>query len=294
MFHADYSTFNSEEVAWYWHGGQVLEPNTANMLVGQFYAFYMTCSQEVYTVPCRKAPTEIKAQTNSYAPGPTRSMSVPSETTLIVHKLSLVTLKKNHQCLHWTGQVRGNFKSRFGDYIRNTHFSQGVMKSAYDIYLELQRLCIAAYFLKAFFKHVKHCGVDVHTRTISLDFADAWLGEETGSPSQASGTSKIDASTKAIHAFAHFGHSNKGLVIADIQGMNSGISGFGPEIATFTRDNKCGTICKSPGVDQTIVLGNTLETKETFSRSHSPSDVPAPPIRERSESPAAPDSEMTA
>ncbi|KAJ7818898.1 hypothetical protein B0H14DRAFT_2600986 [Mycena olivaceomarginata] len=104
--------------------------------------------------------------------------------------------------------------------IRDDHFGHGAMKNAYhfktsdgnalvsdgdsimapplsvadnreQIYLELKRLTIAAYFLKAFHRHAKHCGVDVYA---ALSFADAWLGQETNQPSVASGTSKIDAS----------------------------------------------------------------------------------------------------
>ncbi|KAJ7482209.1 kinase-like domain-containing protein [Mycena galericulata] len=132
-----------------------------------------------------------------------------------------------------------------------------VLDNRTQIYLELQRLGIAAYFLKQFFRYAKRCAVPVHSAIV---FADAWLGQELNRPSQASGTSKIDAShegitwlveskratmvehytftlnhqslrqdlcAQTIHAFAHFvyGHSNKAMVIADIQGTLSNVDG---------------------------------------------------------------------
>jgi hypothetical protein len=45
-----------EEVTFRWHGGILLEPNTANMTLGQFYAFYSTPSRApIYltTVPAQ-------------------------------------------------------------------------------------------------------------------------------------------------------------------------------------------------------------------------------------------------
>ncbi|KAJ7797902.1 kinase-like domain-containing protein [Mycena olivaceomarginata] len=328
-----------EEVTFRWHGGILLEPNTANMTLGQFYAFYSTPSRApIYltTVPTQwktmakqgKTPTVffgIFTLRQNFGRGSaddsdddmgsclritssvagrkrTRTLSSTSEganrdygankhcnsSAITVHKVSPVTLKKI-VCIvdHTTGvpdfeesldEISGN--------IRDSHFGKGAMKYAYDfksmdgqalvakrfyrisdsdqmgppitvlenrtqIYLELRRLMVGAYFLKQFFMAAKRQGVDVYT---AIEFADAWLGQEIQViPTKASGAAKVDdthegitwlvetkrATTvehftftlnhqtrrqdlcaKTIHAFAHFtyGNSQKSIVLADIQG----------------------------------------------------------------------------
>ncbi|KAJ7735776.1 kinase-like domain-containing protein [Mycena metata] len=178
-----------------------------------------------------------------------------------------------------------------------------------QIVLELQHLASASNFLKEFFHHAKECSVNVHA---AIAIADAWVGEEILHPSVASGTSKIDAThggltwlvegkrpttvehftftlnhqtrrhdlcAQTIHAFAHFvyGHSNKHIVIADIQGTpahingqdmmvlldpmthaasgDSGIGDFGkPGIQTFIRDHKCGDVCRALDLEKSVPL----------------------------------------
>ncbi|KAJ7794898.1 kinase-like domain-containing protein [Mycena olivaceomarginata] len=334
-----------EEVTFRWHGGILLEPNTANMTLGQFYAFYSTPSRApIYltTVPTQwktmakqgKTPTvflELYIDSTAFTLRQnfgrgsaddsdddmgsclritssvagrkrTRTLSSTSEganrdygankrcnsSAITVHKVSPVTLKKI-VCIvdHTTGvpdfeesldEISGN--------IRDSHFGKGAMKYAYDfkstdgqalvakrfyrisdsdemgppitvlenrtqIYLELRRLMVGAYFLKQFFMAAKRQGVDVYT---AIEFADAWLGQEIQViPTKASGAAKVDdthegitwlvetkrATTvehftftlnhqtrrqdlcaKTIHAFAHFtyGNSQKSIVLADIQG----------------------------------------------------------------------------
>ncbi|KAJ7089460.1 hypothetical protein C8R44DRAFT_751465 [Mycena epipterygia] len=94
-------------------------------------------------------------------------------------------------------------------------------------------------------------------------------------------THRQDLCAQTIHAFAHFvyGNSNRNVVLADIQGTpahqngrdllvlfdpmthtpagDSGIGDFGPKgIQSFIHDHKCGDVCRSLGLHESIVLEN--------------------------------------
>ncbi|KAJ6556996.1 kinase-like domain-containing protein [Mycena vulgaris] len=388
-----------EEVTFRWHGGVLLELNTANMTLGQFYAFYSTPSRApiyLVAVPAswksmakqNKGPTiwlelyidsaafkvrfnalnsaqgsscvtSVNSMMNSALTsvvrkralsstseganrdhdsnkrtnaGPMKSMFLPSSSTsLAVHKRSAVMLQK-FICVAdpITGQTE--FESSgtvVSGAIRDTHFSEGAMKSAYDfktnsgqalvvkrfyrisdqddhdmaasitvlenrdqIYLELRRLTLASYFLKAYFLHAKRQGVNIYT---AIAFADAWLGEETRITwlvetkrsttvehftfTLNHHTHRQDLCAQTIHAFAHFvyGNSNKNVVLADIQGTpahlngqdvmvlfdpmthtpagDSGIGDFGAKgIQSFIHDHKCNDVCRSLGLDESVIL----------------------------------------
>ncbi|KAJ7144011.1 kinase-like domain-containing protein [Mycena epipterygia] len=148
-----------------------------------------------------------------------------------------------------------------------------------QIQAEAARLTVAAWFLKAFFKHANNLNIAVD---YNLAFAEAFLGEETDRPSPASGLNeshKKDLRSRTIHAFAHFvwGHSNQMLVLADIQGTPelvgqkdgmvlfdpmthtkngaSGVGDFGiTGIESFLRDHICGDICLRLRLDKTAPL----------------------------------------
>ncbi|KAJ7512434.1 kinase-like domain-containing protein [Mycena galericulata] len=423
------------EVTIRWTGSLLLEPNTSNMLLGQFYAYYSVPSRSsIYlaTIPlmwksaCKatKGPaiwielyidslavrffvhhpvqaathsalyshSQVNKRIDALSQTPTSLSSMNSmigsafQSTVrkraLIHQRSSVTLKKII-CVTdaTTGEVEFEETSaQISGGIRSNHFSKGAMKYAFDfkttsgealvvkrfyrisetnensmappvtvldnrtqIYLELQRLSIAAYFLKQFFRHAKRCAVPVHSAIV---FADAWLGQELNRPSQASGTSKIDAShegitwlveskratmvehytftlnhqslrqdlcAQTIHAFAHFvyGHSNKAMVIADIQGtpsnvdgrdilvlfdpmthtpagqvtcFNSGIGDFGLEgIRSFICDHECGDVCRSLGLDQSMLL--VERSKSSSPTGHRDSPTPPIPEEHRFESP---------
>ncbi|KAJ6460795.1 kinase-like domain-containing protein [Mycena vitilis] len=391
----------NEEVTFRWHGSRLLEPNTANMTLGQFYAYYSTASRaQIYltgniptawkaTLKSTKGPaiclelyidskmvrtlfmsrTVNGAETASKRPGeilnhpsharisnfssaPMRSMFLPTSSIQVQQRFPVVLKKISCVADASTGEVQfQDMAETIHGTIANTQFAQGAMKSAYSlttgsglslvvkrfycitevkegamippisiadnrkqIYLELQRLTIGAYFLKAFFRQAVRSGVTVYT---AIKFADAWLGQELNRPSVASGSMKIDSSqegitwlvedkrattvehftftlnhqtrrrdlcAQTIHAFAHFvfGHSNKNVVFADIQGTpthidgqdmmvlfdpmthtptgDSGIGDFGREgIRTFIRDHECGDLCRSLGLDTSIILADDQE-----------------------------------
>ncbi|KAJ6473885.1 kinase-like domain-containing protein, partial [Mycena sanguinolenta] len=167
-----------------------------------------------------------------------------------------------------------------------------------QIQAEAGRLSMATWFLKAFLKHAEDLNVAVDTK---LAFAEAFLAEELKFPSPASGIKEIgpespgmtwlveprrssivehftymlshklhkkDSRSATVHAFAHFvwGHSNRTLIFADLQGTpalvghkdgmilfdpmshtktgDSGIGDFGIQgIKSFFRDHICGDIC---------------------------------------------------
>ncbi|KAJ6470740.1 kinase-like domain-containing protein [Mycena vitilis] len=195
-----------------------------------------------------------------------------------------------------------------------------------QIQAEASRLATAAWFLKAFFKHAHELNISVDN---NLAFAEAFLAEEIKLPSPASGVKEIgpdspgltwlvelrrslfvehftftlshkmhkkDLRSGTIHAFAHFvwGHSNRTLVFADLQGKHwalglkakysqftegspalvghkdgmilfdpmthtkngdSGIGDFGLEgIKSFLQDHACGEVCRRLGLDATAPL----------------------------------------
>ncbi|KAJ7752502.1 hypothetical protein DFH07DRAFT_1031771 [Mycena maculata] len=263
--------------------------SSMNSMIGS--AFQSTVRKRALSSTSEGTNRDDRATKRSNVPGPSQSMFVPSDNTTQVHQRSSVTLKKIICVTDATTGEVGDLSSDLGWYpkqplqqgcnevrirypavhqFKTTSGEALVVKRFYrisetnensmappvtvldnrtQIYLELQRLGIAAYFLKQFFRYAKRCAVPVHSATV---FADAWLGQELNRPSQASGTSKIDAShegitwlveskratmvehytftlnhqslrqdlcAQTIHAFAHFvyGHSNKAMVIADIQ-----------------------------------------------------------------------------
>ncbi|KAJ7231517.1 kinase-like domain-containing protein [Mycena rebaudengoi] len=178
-----------------------------------------------------------------------------------------------------------------------------------QIQAEASRLAIAAWFLKAFFKYANSLNIPVYN---DLAFADAFLGEEIEAPTPASEVKEIgidspgltwlvelkrsstvehftytlshkclkkDLRSSTIYALAHFvwGHSNQGLVLADIQGTPaivgqkdgmvlfdpmthttngaSGVGDFGIEgIQSFLRDHTCEDICLRLRLDKTAPL----------------------------------------
>ncbi|KAJ6544934.1 kinase-like domain-containing protein [Mycena sp. CBHHK59/15] len=184
-----------------------------------------------------------------------------------------------------------------------------VQEHLVQIQAEASRLAIAGWFLKAFFKHANNLNILVDS---DMAFAEAFLAEEIKSPSPASGVKEIDTDSPGltwlveskrssfvehftftlshklhkkdlrsatIHAFTHFswGHSNRSLVFADIQGTPalvghkdgmvlfdpmthtktgaSGIGDFGLEgIQSFIRDHTCGDVCLRLRLDQTAPL----------------------------------------
>ncbi|KAJ7664900.1 hypothetical protein B0H14DRAFT_2658546 [Mycena olivaceomarginata] len=276
--------------------------------------------------------------------GPMKSMFVPTSSSAVtVHKVSPVTLKRI-VCIvdHTTGvpdfeesldEISGN--------IRDSHFGKGAMKYAYDfksadgqalvakrfyrisdsdemgppitvlenrtqIYLELRRLMVGAYFLKQFFMAAKRQGVDVYT---AIEFADAWLGQETQvTPTQASGAAKSTSHSLSITKLGDktsalrpsmllrispYGNSQKSIVLADIQGTpahrggrdlmilfdpmthtpagDSGIGDFGVEgIRSFIQDHHCGDICRSLGLHESVLLSDNIQPNED-----TPKDVPS-------------------
>jgi len=171
-------------------------------------------------------------------------------------------------------------------------------------------LALGKRFFNAFVKQCSNESVTIDDGVI----ADAFLAQERGSPSLASGiedtvdagdgimwlvekcrpttvvrysgtlshrSQGMDQRSSTIYAFSHFvyGHSNKTLVIADLQGTpsvvkgndglvlfdpmkhttdgNSGIGDFGVDgIKTFIRDHQCGDICRRLGLDKSITLGD--------------------------------------
>ncbi|KAJ6550295.1 hypothetical protein B0H19DRAFT_1074156 [Mycena capillaripes] len=100
-----------------------------------------------------------------------------------------------------------------------------------QIQAEASRLGLGAWFLKAFFKYANNLNISIDQ---NLAFADAFLAEEIQCATPASGVKEIgpdspgltwllhkkDLRSATIHAFAHFawGHSNRSLVFADLQG----------------------------------------------------------------------------
>ncbi|KAJ6601597.1 kinase-like domain-containing protein [Mycena sp. CBHHK59/15] len=189
-----------------------------------------------------------------------------------------------------------------------------VQEHLVQIQAEASRLAIAGWFLKAFFKHANNLNISVDS---NMAFTEAFLAEEIKSPSPASGVKEIDTDSPGltwlveskrssfvenftftlshklhkkdlrsatIHAFTHFawGHSNRSLVFADVQGTPalvghkdgmvlfdpmthtktgaSGIGDFGLEgIQSFLRDcyvmdHTCGDVCLHLRLDQTAPL----------------------------------------
>ncbi|KAJ7456336.1 hypothetical protein B0H11DRAFT_1925661 [Mycena galericulata] len=284
--------------------------SSMNSMIGS--AFQSTVRKRALSSTSEGTNRDDRATKRSNVPGPSQSMFVPSDNTIQVHQRSSVTLKKII-CVTdaTTGEVEFEETSAqiSGD-IRSNHFSKGAMKYAFDfkttsgealvvkrfyrisetnensmappvtvldnrsqIYPELQRLSIAAYFLKDFFRHAKRCAVLVHSAIV---FADAWLGQELNRPSQASGTSKIDASHEGITwlvestpsnidgrdilvLFDPMTHTPAGQVtllspslsILITFNSDSGIGDFGLEgIRSFVCDHECGDVCRSLGLDQ--------------------------------------------
>ncbi|KAF7371790.1 hypothetical protein MVEN_00036700 [Mycena venus] len=184
-----------------------------------------------------------------------------------------------------------------------------------QIQAEAARLSIGSWFLKAFFKHATDLNIAID---YDIAFSDAFLAEEVESPTPASGVKEIgpdspgmtwlvepkrstfvehftytlshklhkkDLRSSTIHAFAHFvwGHSNRTLVFADLQGTSalvgykdglvlfdpmthtktgtSGIGDFGLEgIQSFLDDHICGDVCRRLDLDKTapLVLDNDV------------------------------------
>ncbi|KAJ7443203.1 kinase-like domain-containing protein [Mycena galericulata] len=249
--------------------------SSMNSMIGS--AFQSTVRKRALSSTSEGTNRDDRATKRSNVPGPSQSMFVPSDNTTQVHQRSSVTLKKII-CVTdaTTGEVEFEETSvQISGGIRSNHFSKGAMKYAFDfkttsgealvvkrfyrisetnensmappvtvldnrtqIYLELQRLGIAAYFLKQFFRYAKRCAVPVHSAIV---FADAWLGQELNRPIESKRATMVehytftlnhqslrqDLCAQTIHAFAHFvyGHSNKAMVIADIQGTPSNVDG---------------------------------------------------------------------
>jgi hypothetical protein len=97
-----------------------------------------------------------------------------------------------------------------------------VLENRTQIYLELRRLMVGAYFLKQFFMAAKHQGVDVYTGIVVVDhclchlilifpaieFADAWLGQEIQvTPTKASGAAKADDTHEGISWLVETNHT---------------------------------------------------------------------------------------
>ncbi|KAJ7291849.1 hypothetical protein C8J57DRAFT_1212274 [Mycena rebaudengoi] len=217
----------------------------------------------------------IQGPTNHFSSShalPMRSMFCPTDSSSIqVHRRTPVTL---HKIICITDPISGvaDFEDTTFEIqgtIRETHFSSGAIKLAFDtplsvyenesqIYLEAQRLTIGAHFLKHF---------------IWILFAEAWLGQEVGQPSTASGTVTVDDNHKGItwliekkrattveHYTYTLNHQsrrqdlcaqpfrlfNKTKVMADIQGTPSHVSGkdvmilFDPMTHTKTGNSGIG------------------------------------------------------
>ncbi|KAF7366586.1 hypothetical protein MSAN_00916100 [Mycena sanguinolenta] len=174
---------------------------------------------------------------------------------------------------------------------------------------------MAAWFLKAFFKHANDLNVPVET---NLAFAEGFLAEELHSPTPASGVKEIDSElpgltwlvepkqssivehftytlahkshkkdlrSATVQAFAHlvWGHSNRTLIFADLQGTralvgqkdgmilfdpmphmktgDSGIGDFGIQgIKSFFHDHVCGDVCLRLQLDKSAPL--SLKSQE--------------------------------
>ncbi|KAJ7733567.1 kinase-like domain-containing protein [Mycena maculata] len=205
----------------------------------------------------------------------------------------------------------GVMKNVYDD-TENAHPAQlpfTVEQHTIQIQAEASRLKIAGWFLGTFYKYANNLNIAVYN---NLTFAEAFLGEEINIPSPASGVTTIskdapgltwlvevkrsstvehftytlshkslkkDLCSGTVHAFSHFvwGHSNRTLVLADIQGtpalvngkdgmvlfdpmthtrnVDSGVGDFGMEgIQSFLRDHVCGDICLRLRLDQTALL----------------------------------------
>ncbi|KAF8161813.1 kinase-like domain-containing protein [Mycena galopus ATCC 62051] len=189
-----------------------------------------------------------------------------------------------------------------------------------QIEAEAMRLEIGAWFLEAFLRHANALNVAIYDK---LEFARAFLGEEIESPTPASCVKEItpdspgltwlvefkrsstvehftytlshrstkrDLQSSTIYAFAHFiwGHGNKRLIIADIQGTPALVRGkdgmilFDPMMHTrdgasvvgdfgmhgmrsFPEAHICGDICRCLGLDKTapLLLDNDSEEPAT-------------------------------
>ncbi|KAJ6465319.1 kinase-like domain-containing protein, partial [Mycena sanguinolenta] len=199
-----------------------------------------------------------------------------------------------------------------------------------QIQAEAGRLSIAAWFLKAFLKHTEDLNVAVDTK---LAFAEAFLAEELKFPSPASGIKEIgpelpgmtwlveprrssivehftytlshklhkkDSRSATVHAFAHFvwGHSNRTLIFADLQGTpalvrhkdgmilfdpmshtktgDSGIGNFGIQgIKSFFRDHICGDICLRLHLEKSapLKLGDEEDEEEDSDANGQPNEM---------------------
>ncbi|KAJ7094940.1 hypothetical protein C8R44DRAFT_749230 [Mycena epipterygia] len=302
-----------DEVTFRWHGGILLEPNTANMLLGQFYTFYSTPScASIYlsTVPAswksmsksNKGPTIwlelyidsaaykhclaiLKAKSEGVASssmdsmmtsalsssvrkralsstsegsnrdeankcsnisGVMKSMFVPSSSGIVkVHKYTSVTLNPVICVTDSITVISGT--------TRDVHFSEGAMTHAYD------------------FKT---------SSTVAIAFADAWLGKEIGQPSKASEMSRIDEAHEDMwtqidwlnwyraYTIGTPAHQNRHNLLVLFDPMthtpagDSGIGDFGPKgIQSFIRDHKCGDVCRSLGLHESVVLENEAPEK---------------------------------
>ncbi|KAJ7081540.1 hypothetical protein C8R43DRAFT_965584 [Mycena crocata] len=228
----------------------------------------------------------VNKRSNAPGPMKSSFMPMSSSSAITVHQRSSVTLKKVIcvvDAITGVAEFEETTKVVSGS-IRHTAFSKGAMKCAYDfktssgealvvkrfyrvsetdensmtppvtvlenreqIYLELQRLAVAA-----------------------ISFAEAWLGEEINHPSKASGTTRIDDSHAGITC-------NNSVVLADIQGTpahmhgidtlvlfdpmthtltgDSGIGDFGRSgMQSFIRDHKCNDLCRALSLDQLVPL----------------------------------------
>ncbi|KAJ7795900.1 hypothetical protein B0H14DRAFT_3158302 [Mycena olivaceomarginata] len=207
-----------EEVTFHWHGGILREPNTANMTLGQFYAFYSTPSRA--PIYLTMVPTQWKTMAKQ-GKTPTVFLELYIDSTVFTLRknfkgvvLMTLTMTWAHACappLWWLEESEHELSAalqkvttgtmvltnislnEISGNIRDSHFGKGAMKYACDFKSTDGQALVAKWFLPtqiylefrclmvgAYF--LKQFFMAAKHQGVDvytvIEFADAWLGQE--------------------------------------------------------------------------------------------------------------------